>query len=402
MALGQVATGGHRVDGVHEMKASAVAAMPANQTEQDAFYKRAEQGSSASRGPLPFFIAAGIWEAYTAPGYIVKRIAEPKAITSIFGDQGTYKSAIAVALVGSVSTGLPFYGAKVRKAGCLYVAGEGCGGMRKRLRAWMMAHDMTSANPQPPIAVTEAPASLIGNSEQLIATILETEKQLSTPIELVVFDTLAANFGEGEENSATDMSLAIANARRAAPAAALVVIHHTGHNGDRERGSSSFPFGADFRFRAIYDKESRTVEFRNLKQKDDELQPSIFFAPRRFGVDWLDADDAELTAVVLDRVEQPETEATEPRTRTGASGLGANQESVMKVLRRLYRIHRANVQAQGRDPNQATVLLSGLRNSVVDEKIMSRQRYGEALEGLKERGLVLIEGPHIRILEAQK
>lgn len=378
------------------MKAIA-AAVPATPEELDAFYKRSGRISGSSHEPLPFFTPAAIWGTYTAPGYLVKLIAEPKCVTSIFGDQGSYKSAIALALAGSVATGLPFYGAKVRQAVVAYIAGEGCGGMRKRLRAWMMANEFGETDPQPPIAITEGPASLTDNSAQLRSTVIEIENQFNAPLELIVIDTLSANFGSGEENSASDMSLAIANARRASPDAALVVIHHTGIGGDRERGSSSFPFGCDFRFRTIYEKESRTVELRNLKQKDDELQPSLFFTPRRFNVGWVDADNIELSAVVLDRVNEPEGNAQETPGRTGTLGLGANQESVLKVLHRLYRIQHSKAQAEGADPSKATVLLSGLRNAVVDEKILPRQRFNEALEGLNQRGLVVIEGNVIRL-----
>lgn len=375
----------------------AVAAVPSTPEERDAFTRKAT-GQPQSTSAIPFFTAEAIWGGYSAPGYLIKRIAEPRAVTSIFGDQGSYKSAIAVALAGSVATGLPFYGAKVRQAAAAFIAGEGVGGMRKRLRAWLMANGFREGDePLPPIAVTEGPASLTDNCEQLKSTISEIEAQLTAPVELVIIDTLSANFGSGEENSASDMSLAIANARRAAPDAALVVIHHTGIGGDRERGSSSFPFGCDFRFRAIYDKEARTVELRNVKQKDDELQPSLFFAPRRFSVGWVDADGLEMTAVILDRVGAPEDSPSGAPGRAGTSGLGTNQESVLKVLQRLYRIQCKKLQAEGEDTNKATVLLSGLRNAVVDEKIMINPRFREALDGLTQRGLVTIEGQVIRL-----
>jgi len=346
--------------------------------------------------PLPLFTTAALWKGYTAPGYIAKRIVEPRALTTIFGDQGTYKSAVAVALACSIGSGRPFYEIKTRKAGVLYVAGEGCGGMRKRLRAYMIGQGLSAADPQPAIAVTEAPADLIGNADQLRATVRQAEKEIELAVEAIFFDTLAANFGSGEENSASDMALAIANARSASPGAAIVVVHHSGlGDGSRERGSSALPFGSDFRFRTVYNKAARTIELRNVKAKDDELLSSLFFTPRRLGVEWLDSDGEELTAVVLDRGEEPPEGTQEGRPRTATAGLGSNQESLLKALRRLYKMQRKALTREGRDPETAKILLDGLRNVVVDEKLLPAKRFSEAIDALLGRGLIRVEGAHV-------
>lgn len=378
-------------------------ALPAKPQEQAAFSKaqRLQPVPGGAPEPLPFFCARAVWEGFTASGYLAKHIIEPRAVTVLFGDSGSYKSAIAIDVACCVGTGRNFHRIRTRRTGVLYVAGEGCGGVRKRVRAWLMGHRMSAADPQPLVAITEAPASLLGDPEQLRATIQAAEKELGAPIELLVIDTLAANFGPGEENSATDMALAIANARSAAPAAAFLVVHHSGHgDGARERGSSSLPFGADFRFRAIYDKDSRTVELRCVKAKDDEVLPSIFFTAKRLGVEWLDVDGEELSAIVLERTEEPEQiGAAESRGRSGASGLGANQETVIKIVRRLYRAARHKAAEEGRDPFAVRILADGLRNAVVSETRVSAKRYGEALETLISRGLVRLEGPHVLLSE---
>lgn len=83
---------------------------------------------------------------------------------------------------------------------------------------------------------------------------------------------------------------------------------------------------------------------------------------------------------MLDRVEATKSGPEEAQSRSGASGIGANQETVLKVLRRLYRKCRTNFEEQGRNPADALVLSAGLRSSIVDEKLMSRQRFSEAIE----------------------
>lgn len=385
--------------------APAVRAVQAPATARSEFDRASAQSAGLSLAPLPFFTPDAIWSGgYTPPAYLVKGMIARRAVTTIFGDQGTYKSAISIALATCIGSGRAFYGVRTRSepAGVVYLAGEGCAGMPKRLRGLMMAHDLTAADPAPLIAITEMPANLVGNAEQLRATVAAAAEALGTEIAAVFIDTLTANFGEGEENSASDMTLAIANAKRAAPDAALIVVHHSGHGeSGRERGSSSLPFGADFRFRTKYDKAAKTVCLENLKQKDDEALEPMFFAPRRVGVEWLDSDGEELTSVVLDRVEDPmpstgDADGSAQRQRAPGPGPGKNQETVLKVLARLRRVGEKNLQDSGLDPRGAKVSLNALRTAVVvDGKFMERQRYPEALDGLVKRGLIRIDGPHV-------
>ena len=127
---------------------------------------------------------------------------------------------------------------------------------------------------------------------------------------------------------------------------------------------------------------------------------SVFFTPRRLGVEWLDADGEELTAVVLDRTENSRHESTqEARPRTGASGLGANQETVLKALRRLYRVRRKKATEDGLDPAEAQVLLDGLRNDVV-ERLLPAKRFSEAVDALLGRGLIRVDGAHVLLAES--
>src|SRR5438034_1345408 len=64
---------------------------------------------------------------------------------------------------------------------------------------------------------------------------------------LVGVDTLARCFVGGEENSAKDMGLFVAglDRLRAATGAAVLVVHHTGRESGRERGSTALSGAVD-------------------------------------------------------------------------------------------------------------------------------------------------------------
>lgn len=346
--------------------------------------------------PLPGFTATAVWEANYASPEIIKAILGAGQFTTLFGQSGHFKSVVAIDMAMSAGLGLDYQGQRcARRVGVLYVAGEGHTGIRKRMRAWMMARSFDANSDQPSVYVTSQAATLIGHEggEQLRATVDHAAEILGRPIEIVVIDTLAANFGNGDEYHPRDMGLALAGARQAAPTAAVLLVHHTGHGQDeRERGSYSLIAAADYRLRASYDAAaSKTIELKWLKVKDDETPKPILFAWQAIGLNWKDDEGEEITSVVLDRLDA----ASAPQQGPQAVGLGKNQETAMKALRVLYTRARKNLSDQGRDPAKARILISGWRGAV--EKSIDRNRFHEVQAGLEKRGLIIVDDPHVMI-----
>lgn len=344
--------------------------------------------------PLPGFTAAAVWEGWTPAPELVKRMLAPEALTVLFGQSGHFKSALAVDMSCCVGLGVDFLGLRTRKAGVLYVAGEGHRGIRKRLRAWMMKRNLNSGSEQPAVFITASAADLVARPEQLSATVEQAATVLGLPIGLIIVDTLAANFGPGDENLARDMALAIAGAREAAPQAAVLIVHHTGHGQiDRERGSYALIAAADYRLQATYDEPSKLIELKWLKCKDDERPEPLALAWQRVPLEWTDADGEELTSIVLERLE-----GTSVPQGPRSTGLGRNQETALKSLRSLYARARRNLSDQGRDPEEARILLAGWRADLERRKV-PRQRYHEVERDLQARGLIVLDGPHVTLVE---
>jgi len=356
-----------------------------------------EHVGSGNGDPLPGYAASSIWDAYEPPRYITKNILAPGTLTTVFGQSGHLKSAAAIDLAFCIGSGKDFHGLRTpRRRGVGYIAGEGHGGLKKRGKAWLLKHAYTSTDEPPAVFITSQGADLVGNPERLRATMKHAEGVLGVPVEVVVIDTLAANFGAGDENLTRDMNLALAHCRAAVgPEVAILVVHHTGHlNPDRERGAYLLIASADVRIQASYDQTSKLLELRWLKVKDDEIPEPLTFECRQVNLGWHDEEGEELTSVVLERLEG----ASLPRATPRLTGLGKNQETALKALRTLYARARRNLEEQNRDPAEALILIDGWRNAL-GQKGIARNRFHDLIKDLQERHLIAVDDPHVRLVE---
>lgn len=352
-------------------------------------------GGAASRDPLPGYTLASIWEDYEPPRYLVKCLLAPAAVTVLFGQSGHLKSVTAIDLALCVATGTTFHDIKTRRAGVLYVAGEGHAGIRKRIRAWLMARGMDSTSEQPAVYVTSAGADLTGNPEQLRATVTHAAQALGMPIAVIIVDTLAACFGAADENLSGDMGRAIAGARAADPEAAVLLVHHTGHgNVERERGSYALVAAADYRLQATYDDVVKQLELKWHKCKDDEKPEPMVFECKRVALEWQDEDGVELTSVVLEHLEGASVSPAKH-----ASELGKHDLVAMKALQALYARNRKALADEGRQPSEAKIRIAEWRG-YCEKKGMARQRWYEVIKSLTDGRLVLIDDPFAMLVEA--
>jgi len=183
--------------------------------------------------------------------------------------------------------------------------------------------------------------------------------------------------------------LSTSRARSAARAAGVLLVHHTGHGQvERERGSYALVAAADCRLQATYEEATRALELRWHKLKDDERPEPLVFGWKSVGLEWEDADGDELSSVVLERL-------VGGAPTPNPAGLGKNQDKALTVLRTLYARARKNLEEQGRDPSEAKILTSGWRAAL--ESNLAKPRFYEALDGLKSRGLVLIDGAVVHL-----
>lgn len=174
---------------------------------------------------------------YREPEFHIAEMIETDSMALLFGDPGSGKSFIALDMACCVATGHSFHGRPASKGPVFYIAGEGHNGLRRRMNAWEVCHGISLA--EAPLFVSRTAVQFLtpGSGEAVRAAVVGLV-EINGPPRLIVIDTLARNFGPGDENSQKDMGSFIAildELRSAFPSSTVLIVHHSGH-GDKDRG----------------------------------------------------------------------------------------------------------------------------------------------------------------------
>jgi len=230
---------------------------------------------SGATAAVPVLTLEQLREQAKNVSWLVKHAVPAESLGVMFGASGTFKSFIALDLALHVAHGMKWMGRKTRKGPVLIVAAEGGAGLWRRIVAWHREHGLKWTD----VPVYVVPVSVDLGSDA--ATVVEAAKALGVAPALVVVDTLSQTFS-GEENSATDVGAYLRELGvwfRAAWQAAVLVVHHTGHEAtERPRGSSALRANVDFMFGVFRDQKEMLATMECVKQKDGELFPPASFA----------------------------------------------------------------------------------------------------------------------------
>ncbi|CAM5420211.1 hypothetical protein FALB51S_02494 [Frigidibacter albus] len=238
------------------------------------------QSYEAARAPAKQFpfVAVGDLE-YRPPEFLVDGLIETDTLGLIFGDPGCGKSFLAVDLALCVAAGADFHGRGVRQGAVFYIAGEGHNGLVRRFAAWGRLRNQP-LHSLPMFKSERAAQFLDGASAQAVArSVSDLAAQHGAPA-MIVVDTLARNFGAGDENSTQEMGAFVAamdDLRANWPGAVVLIVHHSGHGEkQRARGAMALKGALDFEYRLEKDESALTLT--NTKMKDAEPPADLFFA----------------------------------------------------------------------------------------------------------------------------
>lgn len=318
-----------------------------------------------------------------APAWLIRTLFETDTIVEIFGDPGCGKTFVGVDVANCVAFGKDFHGCPTKRGPVVYIAGEGKNGLMRRFKAWAIRHRVELD--QAPLYVSTAPASFCD-----AASAAEVKKAIEATGEapaLVVVDTLARNFGPGDENSTMDMSAFIASldAIRTQYECTVLLIHHTGHaDKTRSRGAMALKGALDAEYRMWKDTDG-TVRLENTKMKDFEPPGPMAFEIRTVELGLDDESGAPITSAILDSTDYAQPASPAKR--------GKWQKLASDVLARLYQEHRKTLESGGYCPDQARVLEADWRDACLNAG-MPRNRYHEVREKFKiEHGYVFTSIP---------
>lgn len=267
-----------------------------------------EQGDGAAEeaagDPVELLLAemldAGDLDGIPAPEPIIIDTLFVDTVARLWGESGSFKSFIALAMAGCVGTGIPFHGRRTRQGLVVYIVAEGVRGVRKRVRAWEQHHGqkMTGVRFLPRPVQSRSP-----EWDVLIAACARLR-----PV-LIVVDTQARVTVGVDENSANEMGVFVDKVEklRAATEACVLLVHHTGVDVGRARGSTTVKGAMQSELSVSRKGKGASnvrVTLSTGKQKDDDELGDMEFRLRIIELDG-EADELgrPITSVVLEPVD---------------------------------------------------------------------------------------------------
>lgn len=217
------------------------------------------------------------------PSWLIPGWLPHYELTMLYGPYGSYKSFIALDLALSIAAGVAPLGTEDApdRSPVIYIAGEGQIGVGKqRIPAWLTYHDVDGASLDFHM-IREMPHADAGTSElsQLFKAIEETCGD-ALP-RLVVFDTHARAMLGLDENTVQDTAKAVNFYEQVLKrySCAGLLIHHTGVDGSRERGSTSLGASCFAVHHADYDLAGKQITLSCKKMKDAEPPKPLYLQP---------------------------------------------------------------------------------------------------------------------------
>ncbi len=177
------------------------------------------------------------------PTPLVDALLYRGTLAQLAGPAGSYKSFLAIAAACSVAAGTDLDGQPTgQPEHVIYVAAEGAAGLRARILAWCEHHGVDPAVLESTLHVLPAPVQLNTRTTDVAEAAALAEQLGAT---LVILDTRSKCTIGLEENSNTDQAKAVAAAEQIgeASAATVLVIHHTGRDGNNPRGATAWDGG---------------------------------------------------------------------------------------------------------------------------------------------------------------
>jgi len=280
--------------------------------------------------PLADFIAAP-----PQSSYLVKGVFPSRGMCQVFGSSNVGKSFLMIDLAMHVAAGLPWRGCRTRKAAVLYVAAEGLGGLAGRMKAWTLRHGLV------PDLLFIRPFPVHLTSEGAAVALAERIHQLPVQPRLIILDTLAANFGPGDENCAQDMARAMIGLRELAGDWLGMFVHHSGHaDKTRSRGHSSLYAALDLEIQVTRSAPGGPIKVAHTKCRDLSPMEPLFFELQSVALPWADEDGDPLYSAVLMPLEGQEEAEQEPT-------LSGREAKAYQMLVDLYDQQNANLAGRG-------------------------------------------------------
>lgn len=233
------------------------------------------------------------------PSWMIKGFLPRAELAVLFGESGSGKSFLALDVAVDIAMGTPWRGRTTRKGRVVYVAAEGAGGFRNRLKA---------IGQQRGIELDQIPIGVIADAPNMLekADALDVAKAIVAAggADLVIMDTWAQVTAGANENSGEDMGRALTHCKgiHRATGALVLLVHHSGKDSSRgARGWSGLRAAADVELEVLRNDNARSVSVTKLKDGEDGAEFGFRLENVVLG---LDEDGEEISSCIVEHNDQ--------------------------------------------------------------------------------------------------
>lgn len=260
-------------------------------------------------------------DSVTLTKWLIDGFLEAGAMSMLYGPPSVGKSFVVIDQACCVATGTPWHGHAVEQGMVVVIAGEGQAGLKHRVQAWQKQNGKSLRGAPFHYTSRAVPMLNAERANELVAEVDRICQAAQKLPKLVVIDTLARNFGDGDENSAQDASAFIEIVDRhirlrysyGDSLCHVVIVHHSGITTGRARGSTAFRGAMDQEYEVT--RRGEDIVYENKKMKDSETPPSLSFELVK-GI-YLGEDDGDSVMGAALKPRANKLEAVVVRTRSG-------------------------------------------------------------------------------------
>jgi hypothetical protein len=269
--------------------------------------------------------------------YAIKGMLMRGQVAIMPGPSNSGKTAIAVCMGWHVIAAEPFAGLWTRRGIVVHVAAERPDSILNRAATLIRLRGREDVAPYLiyPGRIDLTDPSRI---QDFLGWIADQTAGFEDPVRLIIIDTAVLCIGYADENSSRDVSIVMEGARRIAIEAnvAVLLLHHTGKEGNQSRGSSAWRASADqdLPLKVVRTKAGEHIEVTDEKARDQEKGLRIPF--RIMGhLIGQDDDGDDVTVAVACLLDDVPADAAGGKERHGDRSLEADRERAGAVLKSL-------------------------------------------------------------------
>lgn len=258
-----------------------------------------------------------------ATEWIIKGVLPKAELGIVFGESGSGKTFKVLDIAMAVATGTEWRQRAVTQGAVVYIAAEGSGGFKKRLRSYAQHHLLDLSDV--PLYVIPAAPNLLQKADAL--DVAKAVLSLGVKTSLVIIDTLAQTTAGGNENSGEDMGLALSHCKgiHKATGAMVLLVHHSGKDTSKgARGWSGLRAACDVELEVTRFDQERILALTKQKDGDDMLEFGFKLTTVSLG---FDSDGDEITSCVTEPVD-----GTQRKVRGTGKKLGHNERLVLRTM----------------------------------------------------------------------